>query len=176
MSTGILRLRYVMWLALFLVGSSFACQPTGGTLRHNLASTKGEVRFASSREAFYKERWIREARAQQPMICAGFVHHRPFGHYLKFGHFELEMTMEVFQQGEPHGKGHSASDWRGGKLLRTSTKRRAITASSTSYVICGHLHRRGTWTQGAMRYTFVLRGPKRAMDEHMARGVLPIVP
>lgn len=164
-------------LSALLASLSFAapgCAPKGGMVRHDLAPTGGEVRFASSREAFYKERFIRAAKADQPMICAGFVHKEPFERYLKYGKFELEMTMEVFLGGEPAAGG--GADWSGGKLLRTITRKKAVRASNNSYVWCGRLQKGGTWKIGAMRYAFVLRGPERSMDEPLARGTLPVAP
>jgi hypothetical protein len=153
-----------------------ACSPKGSTVRHDLAPTGGEVRFAVSREAFYKERWIRAAKADQPMVCAGFVHKEPFERLLKYGKFELEMTMEVFLGGEPVADGGRVSDWTGGKLLRTIVRRKAIGPTNNSYVWCGRLQKGGAWKLGAMRYAFVLRGPERAMDEPVARGTLPVRP
>lgn len=172
--TPLLRTAFVGLACAACLGA--ACQPKGGTMRHNLEPTGGEVRFSVSRDAFYNERWIRTAKATAPMICAGFVHKENFGRYMKYGKFELEMTMEVFLGGEPVKTGGKVTDWSGGKPLRTITKKKAIQASNNSYVWCGRLQKGGTWKVGAMRYVFVLRGPERAMDEPVAKGTLPIAP
>jgi hypothetical protein len=168
------RLARFAALAACMAGGASSCAPKGGLVRHDIPSTGGEVRFSSSREAFYKERWIRAAKVDQPMICAGFVHKEPFERYLKYGRFELEMTMEVYLGGGPSAG--DAQTWQGGKLLRTITRKRPVSGSNNSYVWCGRLQKGGAWKIGAIRYAFVLRGPERAMDEPVARGTLPVRP
>lgn len=175
--TGLQVIGMALGIALGLgAGAATGCAPRAGTVKHNLPPTGGEVRFAPSRDAWYGEKWQQGAKATQPMICAGFVHHRSFGHYQKFGKFELEMVLEVVLGGEPEKTGEKVTGWRGGKLLRTITKQKAIGETNNSYVWCGRLQKGGAWKVGAMRYAFTLRGPERAMDEPVARGVLPIAP
>lgn len=152
-----------------------ACGPSAVT-KHDLDWTKGQVHFSTHRKGFYKMRWFKQVKASQPRICAGFVHKENFSRYLKYGKFELEMTLEVFKGGQPRIEGGRVVDWTGGTLLRTLRKRRPIRASNNGYVWCGRLQKGGTWKQGAMRFTYELKGPERAMDEFMAKGILQITP
>ncbi len=139
-----------------------------------LEYTKGQVRFARSREDFYRARWQRSASAAQPKICAGFVHNKRFGHYLKYGSFRLAMALQVFLGGGPVITAGRITGWREGKLLRTLQRRIRVGPSNKSYVWCGRLRKGGTWKVGAMRFVFVLQGPERAMGEKLATGVLRI--
>ena len=142
------------------------------TTRHSLRPTGGLVRFAKSKRAFYEKRWISRVRATTPRICAGFVHQKRFEHYLKYGHFELEMILQVFKGGEPVRASGHVTGWRGGALLRTLRKRRKVAPSNNAYVWCGRLRKGGLWKVGAMRFVFFLRGTERSMDERIAHGVL----
>lgn len=152
------------------------CGPKSGVTKHDLTSTEGRVRFSTKRQAFYERQWISQVKATSPRICAGFVHSETFERYLKYGKFELQMTLEVFKGGSPKVENGQVTGWQGGKLLRTIRKRRPVSASNSAYVWCGRLQKGGRWKEGAMRYTFELKGPEPAMDEFLAQGIVQIVP
>lgn len=147
-----------------------ACQPPP------LEWTKGRVLFAKSRDDFYHRKWHGSLSAQQPRVCAGFVHQRNFGHYLKFGQFKLVMILQVLKDGTPIMNEGRITGWNGGTLLRTMKRSIRVGERHNRYVWCGRLQRGGTWKQGAMRFSFGLQGPERAMGEKLATGVLQIIP
>jgi len=169
-------LRGCLGVAVAAAGIAAGCGPSTPYTRHALQPTGGHVRFASSKRAFYEKRWVARVRASTPRICAGFVHRERFERYLKYGHFELEMILQVFKGGEPVRAGGRITGWRGGALLRTLRKRRKVAPSNNAYVWCGRLRKGGLWKVGAMRFVFMLRGAERAMDERLASGVLLVVP
>jgi len=90
-----------------------------GCIPPPLEYTKGQVRFAKSRDAFYDADWQKSVPANQSKICAGFVHNKLFGHYLKYGAFRLVMALQVFKGGTPVVAGSKVTGWRDGTLLRT---------------------------------------------------------
>lgn len=141
-----------------------------------LEYTKGHVRFAKSRDAFYEADWQKSAPASQSKICAGFVHNKLFGHYLKYGSFRLIMALQVFKGGTPVVAGGKITGWRDGTLLRTIKRKIKVGERNNSYVWCGRLQKGGLWKAGAMRFVFVLQGSERAVSEKMATGVLRITP
>jgi hypothetical protein len=141
-----------------------------------LEYTKGYVHFAKSRDAFYDADWQKSVPAKQSKICAGFVHNKLFGHYLKYGAFRLVMALQVFKGGTPVVAGGKVTGWRDGSLLRTLKRKIKVGERNNSYVWCGRLQKGGTWKVGAMRFVFVLQGSERAMSEKMATGVLRIDP
>jgi hypothetical protein len=163
-------------LLLVIVLALTACAPRPAHVAHGLPSTRGEVRFATSREAFYRGQFVDQVSATTPRVCAGFVHGKKFGHYLRFGAFRLEMTHDVFLGGRAERTGNRVIDWVEGKLLRTMKRDLQLKAGADSYVWCGRLRGDGRWKEGAMRYQFWLRGPERSMDEPAARGVVVVVP
>lgn len=165
--------RWALLGAAVAVGLLGACAPT---TRPALRPTGGMVRFAPSKRAFWKKRWITRVRANAPRICAGFVHRERFERYLKYGHFELEMILQVFKGGAPVRTGSHITGWQGGSLLRTLRKRRKVSPSNDAYVWCGRLRKGGLWKVGAMRFVFTLRASERSMDERLARGVLLVTP
>ncbi len=147
-----------------------------GCIPPPLEYTKGQVRFAKSRDAFYDADWQKSVPANQSKICAGFVHNKLFGHYLKYGAFRLVMALQVFKGGTPVVAGSKVTDWRDGTLLRTLKRKIKVGERNNSYVWCGRLQKGGTWKVGAMRFVFVLQGSERAVSEKMATGVLRINP
>jgi hypothetical protein len=153
-----------------LAGLLAACQPPP------LEWTKGQVHFAKSRDDFYRKKWHTSLSARQARVCAGFVHRRNFGHYLKFGQFKLVMILQVYKDGTPVMKEGRVAGWDGGKLLRTMKRSIRVGERHNRYVWCGRLRKGGTWKNGAMRFSFGLAGPERAMGEKLAAGVLQIIP
>jgi hypothetical protein len=153
-----------------------ACAPRTPGAHHQLAPTGRQVRFAPSREAFYRGRFVDRLPASAPMICAGFVHHKAFGQYLRYGEFTLEMTMKVFLGGSAVTSGGRITGWNDGRLLRTVNRKITPKARTTAYVWCGRLRQAGQWKVGAMQWSFWLRGPERTMDEPAAEGTLEITP
>ena len=167
--------RFLLVLALPVLGLG-ACAPRRVGTAHHLAPTRGEVRFATSREAFYQGRFVNRVSATTPKVCAGFVHAKRFGHYLRFGEFKLEMVHEVYLGGAAARSGDRITGWTDGKLLRTMKRDLPLKAGADSYVWCGRLRNDGRWKVGAMRWQFHLRGPERSMDEPVATGALEVVP
>ena len=153
-----------------LFGLPTGCKPPP------LEWTKGHVNFAKNREAFYDAKWQGRAKANQPRICAGFVHKKAFGHYLKYGQFKLHMTMEVLLGGTGVYDGTRYTQWQGGKVLRSIKRKIRVGQSNNSYVWCGRLQGGGRWKVGALRLSFILKGAERSMDESIATGILRIIP
>jgi hypothetical protein len=165
-------MRAMRTLLLILTAAALAagCKPPP------LEYTKGHVLFAKSREAFYDADWQKTASARQSKICAGFVHNKQFGHYLKYGSFRLAMAMQVFMGGSAVVAGGRVTGWKDGTLLRTIHRKIRVGKRHNSYVWCGRLQKGGTWKVGAMRFVFVLQGTERAMSEKLASGVLRVDP
>ena len=153
-----------------LVALAAGCKPPP------LEYTKGHVRFAKSRDAFYDADWQKSVPARQSKICAGFVHNKQFGHYLNYGAFRLVMALQVLKGGGPVVTGGKVTGWQNGTLLRTMKRKIKVGTRHNSYVWCGRLQKGGSWKVGAMRFVFVLQGAERAMSEKLATGVLRVAP
>ena len=107
---------------ILLVFLASGCAQGGSKVRHDLEPTKGRVRFAKSQQEFYDRVWRDMYPKNQRRICAGFVHSKRFGHYLRYGTFRLERVLEVYLGGTGTRQGGRITAWEGGKLIRTLKK------------------------------------------------------
>jgi hypothetical protein len=172
-------LRVISSIVLFAVamsGGVGGCRDVYRAGAHDLAPTGGQVKFATSSTKFYQKKWHQLFRAQQPKICAGFVHSENFKRYLKYGNFQLAMRLEVYKGGRAVHKGDRIVDWRGGRLLKTLKKNKAIQPRQNSYVWCGGLRQNARWKVGAMKFTFTLRRKDPPKVVPIASGIVQITP
>ncbi len=164
------RVRSVGVFAAVLVMSGCA---TG----RQIGPTHGRVRFARSERAFYRGKWLRRIRTDTRRLCAGFVHREKFARYLRYGRFDLYMTLDVFKGGTPvfDDRGELAG-WRGGRHLRTIRRRRSIRPGQDAYLWCATLRKGAVWKEGAMKYRFWLHREDPPKDVFLAEGWLQVLP
>lgn len=159
-----------------LAGLAASCASYYRAGKHDLAWTRGEVKFATSHKRFYAEKWIRRIRAGRRRLCAGFVHKETFSRYLKYGNFFLHIKLQVYRGGSPVISEKRIIAWQGGQLVRTREKHRGVAENQDVYVFCSRLHKRARRTVGAMKFTFRLMRVTPPSSIPLATGYIQIVP